>query len=198
MTEPLWYVLSDGREFGPLSHPQIVALVSQNALNPQAFVSVDRVNWQILGQVFALQPTPSAYSPVPTAVSSPHIVPLPVPAPPPMPTFGHDGNRPRSKPTKPRNRSKLLLTLSAIGLLGAMGAWCLGILAFPFAALSPVSWWMAARELRAIRQGRLSPKGTGSVQLAVANGLLGTLVFAAWLVIFALAIIAELQGPIHE
>lgn len=52
MTEQLWFVLSRGREFGPLTQAEVHALVNQNVIGPDAMVSVDRANWQMLQHAF--------------------------------------------------------------------------------------------------------------------------------------------------
>lgn len=188
MTEQLWFVLSNGREFGPLTQAELQALVSDSVIGPDAMVSADHVNWQMLPHAVAGPPQPSA-----TKMSVGPVRPYTPPpqSPPPFPAFAAPPSYSSGSTKKPPNRAKLLIWLSSIGFLSALAPGCLGLIALPLALLAPISWWMAANELAAIRRGQLSPKGTGTIQVAIANGLLGTIVLAVWVVLVALAIAAS-------
>ena len=93
-----------------------------------------------------------------------------------------------------KHRGQLLLWIGVASCLCSILLLFLGCCGAPFAAISPLVWITGSRDLKMMRTGIMDPKGIGATRVAVANGIVGTIAFAIWLIATVLFVVASVAG----
>ena len=65
----------------------------------------------------------------------------------------------------------------------------LGILGIPIQILGPIAWYVATREITAIREGRRDPEGLQLAMTARILGIVGTVILVGGILLFLLFVV---------